>query len=57
MDSTKKNKSTVIYFDELGFGWLMNADQMEWLQNKEIAEQEWDQRVLSDAALPSVSVI
>lgn len=53
MDNAKKNTSTVVYFDELGFGWLMNAEQMKRLREKEVAETEWEQRILVEPKFQS----
>ena len=45
MMSTKMN---IVFFDDLGFGWLMDADTLRKIRDKESIEQVLIQRSLAE---------
>ncbi|MFO7645191.1 MAG: hypothetical protein R6W95_12475 [Desulfosarcina sp.] len=42
------SKMRIVYFDDLGFGWLMDAEKIEWLREKDTIEQILTQRSLAE---------
>jgi len=42
-----KNKE-IVFFDDLGFGWMLDADQLRRIREKETIEQILIQRSLAD---------
>jgi hypothetical protein len=42
------NKMEIVFFDELGFGWLMEADRLERVRDREAIEQSLIKRSLAE---------
>lgn len=42
------NKMEIVFFDELGFGWLMEAERIERIRDREAIEQSLIQRSLAE---------
>jgi hypothetical protein len=38
----------IVFFDELGFGWLMEADRLERVRDREAIEQSLIKRSLAE---------
>lgn len=42
------NKKKIVYFDELGFGWLLDKDMLDKIREKQAIEQIMIQRSLAE---------
>jgi len=42
------NKKEIVYFDELGFGWLLEKDLLDKMREKQAIEQIMIQRSLAE---------
>jgi len=43
-----EKKEEIVYFDELGFGWLLDADSLKKLRDRQTIEQIMIQRSLAE---------
>jgi hypothetical protein len=41
-------KMEIVFFDELGFGWLMEAERLERIRDREAIEQSMIKRSLAE---------
>ena len=42
------NKDEIVYFDELGFGWLLDAETLKKIRDRQAMEQIMIQRSLAE---------